>query len=305
MSEPGVTAKSRKFYELFPFPGNRPLDRDGLIFLRHFAVSLHRHTSLTGRTRLRVLDAGCGTGNTSLSLARRFPEVDFIGVDQSRTSLARARQSAGNLGLTNLRYRFWNLMKPLPRGTLYDIVMCLGVLHHTADMKRVLRNLHRSLRNNGELFLWIYGKHGRYRHTLNMRLLAMLRETDPESSSSLELAKDFIRNAGSGMALDDLLGTQPPSSMPETLFEDPIWIADQFLNPHEKLLDLEQLLALTRSSGFAVDQIIGFDDATARNMLSALLYERFQKLTRLRRLIALDLLLKPERYFLVLTRRNS
>jgi len=304
MSDLTVTAKSRRFYEQFPFPGNRPVDRDGLIFLRHFAGSVNRHTSLASRGRLRVLDAGCGTGNTSLSLARQFPDIDFVGVDQSRSSLARAKQSAADSGLTNLRYRCWNLMNPLPRGSLFDIALCLGVLHHTANMKRVLLNLHGSLKDNGDLFLWIYGKHGRYRHSLNVRLLAMLLKTEPPPATSLELAKDFIRTAGNGSALDDLLGNQPPSSMPETLFEDPVWIADQFLNPHEKLLDMEQLLAHTRSSGFAVDHIVGFDDTTVRSLLSAPLYERFRKLTRLKRLIALDLLLKPERYFLVLTRKD-
>ena len=43
-----------------------------------------------------------------------------------------------------------------------------------SDMGRVLANLRGCLNPGGHLYLWVYGKHGRYRHSLNMRLLAML-----------------------------------------------------------------------------------------------------------------------------------
>src|SRR5512147_616792 len=78
MSSQGASEVTRDFYEQFPFPGTRPIDRDGLIFMRRFAQSIERARGITSE-RLNVLDAGCGTGNTTLSLARRFNEVQFTG----------------------------------------------------------------------------------------------------------------------------------------------------------------------------------------------------------------------------------
>ncbi len=303
MSDRHDTPNTRKFYENYPFPGNRPLDRDGLILLRHFAESAGRHHPPAGK-RTRALDAGCGTGNTTLSLARRYPDIDFTGIDQSRTSLARAKMSAANFSLPNLRYLRWNLTNPLARNDQYDIILCLGVLHHTADMKRVLVNLRRGLKDDGEIFLWIYGRHGRYRHSLNVRLLSMLLETKPAPARPVDLAREFLRNAP--FPLSDLLGTQPAGQAQKTAFDDPVWIADQFLNPHETLLDMEELLALTAASGFAIHRFLGYGEDPAQ-LLPPPLLERFHHLPRTRRLIALDLLLKPERYFVVLRkkRRNT
>lgn len=39
----------------------------------------------------RVVDLGCGAGNVTAALARRFPEADVIGIDGSEEMLAKAR----------------------------------------------------------------------------------------------------------------------------------------------------------------------------------------------------------------------
>jgi 2-polyprenyl-3-methyl-5-hydroxy-6-metoxy-1,4-benzoquinol methylase len=300
MSDQTVSEETRKFYEQFPFPGTRPIDRDGLMFMRRFMESIERARGIT-TGRLRVLDAGCGTGNTTLSLARRFSDVEFTGLDNSRTSLALATASAAAHALPNLAYRRWNLTHPLPRTKRFDIILCLGVLHHTADMRRVLRNLCRALTDNGELYLWVYGKHGRYRHTLNVRLLSMLLKTKPAPTDTVKFARDFIHNAGNGTVLIDIAGGEA-RSMEKTVFEDPVWIADQFLNPVERLLDMKGLLSLVSSSGLSIAHTLGLNDDPEKNFVSDGLRTRFAQLSKDRRLIALDLLLKPERYFVLLRR---
>ncbi len=302
MSDADVTAKTRKFYEAYPFPGYRPLDRDGLIFMRHFAESVSRLQSV-GAERPRVLDAGCGTGNTSLSLARHFSGIEVLGVDQSWTSLARAKASAAGRAIPNLAYRRWNLSRPFPPAERFDIILCLGVLHHTADMKRVLANLRRSLTNDGELYLWVYGQHGRYRHSLNVRLLSMFLAIKPAPADPVEFARDFIRKTGDGSMISDLLGTQPAGPMQKTVFDDPVWIADQFLNPVENLLEMKGLLSLTASAGFSIHQFLGLDGTI--KAFPPPLRERFNQLTRNRQLVALDLLLKPERYFTILRKSRK
>ena len=299
-----VTRRSCMFYRQFHFPGARPMDRDGLIFMRRFALSVASR-EMDGGNRIRVLDAGCGTGNTSIALAHRFGEVDFTGVDISEPSLDEARRAARRTGVQNLRLRSWNLMRPIPYEEKFDIVLCLGVLHHTADMSRVLSNLSAALGPDGELYLWIYGRHGRYRHSLNVRLLRMLLGTGPLPSEPVSLARAFAFTTDHGSPLDDLLGTARRDPVSLKTMEDPVWIADQFLNPHETLLDMKELIALAGRAHLKIDQLLGMTEDSFSLVHCTELHGRFKKLPRADRLVALDLLLKPERYFVVMHRIRS
>ena len=299
MSEPKRAGSTRAFYERYHFPGHRPVDQDGLIFLRHFSKALEQQCGDDARRPCRVLDAGCGTGNTSVSLARRFTDVSFLGIDRSRRSLALARGAARSEGLKNVRFRGWDLLVPLPPEDRYDIVLCLGVLHHTPDMARVLRNLRRALKRPGRLFLWIYGKHGRYNHTLNRRALAYLVATLPPRKA-LDVATAFVHDGGTGQALADLVGKVPVTTLQREAFESPVWIADQFLVPHEDLLDMEGLLALVQRTGFTVECDIGRHAVKEDWCSVPVLRDRLRRLPAREQLIVQDLLAKPERYFVIL-----
>ncbi len=300
LNEDAVTAKVREFYERVRFPGIRPPDQDGLILMRRLAKRASRGSKGAGSASLRILDAGCGTGNTSLSLARRFPGYEFLGVDFSEPSLDLARASAEKEGLRNIRFRRGDLMRPLDEGSQFDAVLCLGVLHHTAEPRTVLGHLRASLRDDGELYLWIYGRHGRYRHDLNRRLLRMLLDARPGTGDELTLAKELIRTSREPQtARDDLSCRAMDASTIEDLLDDPSWVADQFLNPREVLLDMPGLAGLLEDAGFELTEWLGINTDLAAYFSSPELIARFEALPRRERFMAIDLWLKPERYFIV------
>ena len=303
MSEKNITQKTKEFYEQYHFPGDRPIDQDGLIFLRKFSKAVEKINST--KNNVRVLDAGCGTGNTSISLAAQFKDIEFLGLDNSSSSLDEAKFNAQKKGLTNLKFRRWNLLKRMPSKSKYDIVLCLGVLHHTGNMEKVLINLNKILEDSGVMFLWIYGKHGRYRHSLNMRLLKMLLELKPEPENRIDLAMEFATKTEQGLPLIDLIGKMKTDEMQMNAFKSPVWIADQFLNPYETLIDMEELLRLTSRAGFKISRILGVEENISKRFFSEKLSERFLRLSKNKQLIAADLLLKPERYFVMLEKLRA
>jgi hypothetical protein len=172
-------------------------------------------------------------------------------------------------------------------------------------MEKVLINLNKKLDDSGVMFLWIYGKHGRYRHSLNMRLLKMLLELKPEPENKIDLAIEFATKTEQGLPLIDLIGKMKTDEMQMNAFKSPVWIADQFLNPYETLIDMEELLRLTSRAGFKISRILGVEENISKRFFSEKLSERFLRLSKNKQLIAADLLLKPERYFVMLEKLRA
>jgi SAM-dependent methyltransferase len=112
-----------------------------------------------GRT---VLDAGCGSGRWTIGLLRLGARV--TAVDASPHALERMVESVGALcsdeEQARLETREVNLLE-LPdelRSREFDLVFSFGVLHHTGDTWRALRNVAGLVGQAGVLFLYLYGK---------------------------------------------------------------------------------------------------------------------------------------------------
>ena len=105
----------------------------------------------------RCLDAGCGGGRYAIAMAR-LGAREVIGCDISAEGLADARQRAA--GMSNVHFEEASVLDlPYP-GESFDFACCSGVLHHTPDPERGLRELARVLRPRGKVFLLLYGKGG-------------------------------------------------------------------------------------------------------------------------------------------------
>jgi SAM-dependent methyltransferase len=109
---------------------------------------LRRERARRGGAPLRVLDAGCGTGGTTLALAELGSAV---GVDLHPRALALARRR-GPLRLARAS------VAALPfAGASFDAVVSVDVLYHraVADDAAALAELARVCRPGGALLLWL------------------------------------------------------------------------------------------------------------------------------------------------------
>ena len=106
----------------------------------------------------RVLEAGCGVGAPTLTLAQRSPAARFTSVDVNAASVAEAKRRADLAGITNVEFARGDLLA-LPYEASFDHVFVCFVLEHLARPVEALASLRRLLKPGGTLTL-IEGDHG-------------------------------------------------------------------------------------------------------------------------------------------------
>src|SRR5438309_10412659 len=118
----------------------------------------HLTKLLTLQPPAKVLDLCCGLGRHSLELARRG--FDVTGVDSTGVYLRRAQKQAQ---AENLNVEFVQEdMRQFCRPETFDITLNLftsfGYFESPAEDRRVLVNVHKSLKSGGRLVLDLMGK---------------------------------------------------------------------------------------------------------------------------------------------------
>ncbi|MBF0417951.1 MAG: class I SAM-dependent methyltransferase, partial [Magnetococcales bacterium] len=103
----------------------------------------------------QVLDAGCGSGRFSWSMASMGATVTAI--DQSEAGVANTQTACAEFG-DKVEVIQHNLLAPLPIDKQFDLVWSFGVLHHTGDTYRAFRHVARHVKPGGLIFLMIYGE---------------------------------------------------------------------------------------------------------------------------------------------------
>ena len=107
----------------------------------------------------RVLEAGCGVGAQTVTLARRSPEARFTSVDVSADSIAEARRRIEGAGLTNVEFRQADIFDlPFEAGSFDHVFVCF-VLEHLARPVEALAALDGLLAPGGTITV-IEGDHG-------------------------------------------------------------------------------------------------------------------------------------------------
>jgi 2-polyprenyl-3-methyl-5-hydroxy-6-metoxy-1,4-benzoquinol methylase len=87
----------------------------------------------------RVADVGCGTGWSTLAMARAYPQIRVDGIDLDPASIAEARQNAATSGLgERVMFEVRSAADPAGAGQ-YDLVTAFETVHDMADPVGALR----------------------------------------------------------------------------------------------------------------------------------------------------------------------
>jgi SAM-dependent methyltransferase len=118
---------------------------------------LHHDTAYPAGSR--VLEAGCGVGAQTLTLAERSPDAEIVSIDVSGTSLAEAARRAEAAGVTNVEFMQADVFDPPFEPESFDHVFVCFLLEHIERPVAALEILGRLLRPGGTITV-IEGDHG-------------------------------------------------------------------------------------------------------------------------------------------------
>jgi SAM-dependent methyltransferase len=152
---------------------------------------LHSDTAYPGGST--VLEAGCGIGAQTVTLARRSPDARFTSVDVSAASIAEARRRVDRAGLGNVELRQADIFDLPFAAESFDHVFVCFVLEHLARPVEALRILVRLLRPGGTATV-IEGDHGS----------AYFHPDSPAAHAAIQCQVTLQREAGG----DALIGRQ-------------------------------------------------------------------------------------------------
>lgn len=118
---------------------------------------LHSDTSYPAGNR--VLEAGCGVGAQTVTLARNSPNALITSVDISEASVTEAKRKVAAAGLTNVQFQQADIFN-LPHGPdSFDHIFVCFVLEHLSQPVEALHTLKNHLRQGGTITV-IEGDHG-------------------------------------------------------------------------------------------------------------------------------------------------
>ena len=141
----------------------------------------------------RVLDAGCGAGTISRSIARAVPRGDVVGLDREPRYLDFARRQAAAEGLSNLRFETGDLLNLPFEDHCFDLAWSKHVLQWVPERERALAELCRVTRPGGRVVCCNFDRFALAHWPINAPLQAELEQWFGAAQRELGFDNDLGR----------------------------------------------------------------------------------------------------------------
>ncbi len=211
-----------------------------------------------GSTSIRILDAGCGTGSSTEYLSFLNPQAQVVGIDLSEQALAVAqeryqRSQLNKQGISTPQFHAMSLYDLDQLDGTFDLINCVGVLHHLSDPKRGLQTLRTKLAPGGLLHIFVYAELGRREIRLMQEAIGILQGSQRG-------------NYPDGVQVGRQIFAALPDSNPLVQYENRRWaaenqrdasFADMYVHPQEINFNIHTLFELIEDSGLT---FLGFSD---------------------------------------------
>jgi SAM-dependent methyltransferase len=232
------------------------------------------HHRQSTRTRPLILDAGCGTGFSTLKLARANPQAEIVAVDLSAPSLAQAQRRLSLAGIPADQVRWLQAdLQTLALEQRFDFIYCTGVLHHLPEPERALTALRAHLQPDGLAAFMLYNPHARREiRAIQMALHALWSEPR-QLSEGLMLCRTFFRGLPAEHPFrqrwerDRALVSQELGAI---FADSDAFLVDTYLQVCEQDLDLANWWQLFESTDWQIVRFLDEDSWTLARWLPGL-----------------------------------
>jgi SAM-dependent methyltransferase len=178
MSESEISAAVAKLYDTYPFPPEPLLDKapPGYNWRWNWQTA---YSFCTGQrpaqAAVRILDAGCGTGVGTEYLLHLNPEAQVVAIDLSQGALRVAQERCQRSHVSHrVQFHHLSLYNVDQIEGEFDLINCVGVLHHLPDPMRGMQALAKKLAQGGLMHIFVYGELGRFEIRLMQEAIALL-----------------------------------------------------------------------------------------------------------------------------------
>jgi len=245
-----ITQKVENMYKKYPYPSpstDAAQTNELLNLLRIFEME-----SKIKLEEKNILDAGSGSGHRITNTAQFFKKCNFLGIDISETSLDIANELKNKKNIKNIQFQKHNVMTGVEDLGKFDIVLCMGVLHHLSNPSKGLQMLTKTLQDDGMIFLYLYGKLGGHKRMLNKEMISILLD---KKKSNYDLGIELVRDLGLnkfdyGWNLNF-----------KNKKEEDALIVDSLLHENEFLYDCKDIDLLFNESGLYGYSIFGLTES--------------------------------------------
>lgn len=251
-----ISSAVQRLYDTYPFPPEPLLDSPppGYNWRWNWLAAYSFCTSQKPQKQeIRILDAGCGTGVGTEYLVHLNPTAQVVGIDLSGGALEVARERCKRSGANRVEFHHISLYDVEQLVGEFDLINCVGVLHHLSDPIRGIQSLAAKLAPGGLMHIFVYGELGRWEIQLMQKAIALL-QADKRGDY-----RDGVQ-----------LGRQLFAALPEknriVKREKERWslenhrdecFADMYVHPQEIDYNIEKLFELIDASGL---NFIGFSN---------------------------------------------
>ena len=172
-----TSAAVQRLYDTYPFPPEPLLDEPppGYNWRWNWLAA---YNFCTGQKPLRqniaILDAGCGTGVGTEYLVHLNPEASVVGIDLSAGALEVATERCRRSGAERVEFHHLSLYDAQQLDGEFDLINCVGVLHHLPDPIRGIQSLAAKLAPGGLMHIFVYAELGRWEIQLMQKAIALL-----------------------------------------------------------------------------------------------------------------------------------
>jgi 2-polyprenyl-3-methyl-5-hydroxy-6-metoxy-1,4-benzoquinol methylase len=146
--------KIRQQFDSAPYPHipleDSPKDNIGLLYFHSLTTPYYQRNQKVIDTKDKViLDAGCGSGYKSLTLALANPDAKVIGVDISEQSVKLAEQRLAYHGIENAEFRVCGVEDLASLGVSFDYINCDELLYLFPSPAAALKSMGSVLKPEG------------------------------------------------------------------------------------------------------------------------------------------------------------